>query len=72
VWPEHGLQNNIVVTAIESRLGEVLVPCDHWGKFDLPYPPVLLGDQSIVAHAASFAQIANQSAWHRAPPGGGG
>ena len=71
MWPEHGLENNIVVTAIESSAGEVLVPCDHWGTFDLPSPPLLRGDQSVVAHAPSFAQIANQSAWHRAPPGGG-
>jgi hypothetical protein len=71
VWPEHGLENNIVVTAIESREGEVLVPCDHWGTFDLPSPPILLGDQSVVAHAPSFAQIMNRSAWRRAPSGGG-
>jgi hypothetical protein len=71
VWPEHGLENNIVVTAIESREGEVLVPCDHWGTFDLPSPPILLGDQSVVAHAPSFSQIMNRSAWRRAPSGGG-
>ena len=31
MWPLHGLFNNIVVSAIETSTGEVLIPADHWG-----------------------------------------
>ena len=71
IWPEHGLENNNIATAIETTTGEVMIPCDHWGTIHLPKPPVELGDQSIVQHVASFADMFNASAWHRAPLTGG-
>jgi sulfatase modifying factor 1 len=63
IWPDHGIEHQIVVTIIKStRTGEVLVPCDHWGYWtDLPYGP-MEGDQSIVQHAP-VERLADPSAW---------
>ena len=40
VWPDHGIAQQIVVTIIKSRKGDVLIPCDRWGT-QLPYGPSL-------------------------------
>ena len=60
IWPDHGIQHQIVVTIIESRKGEVMVPCDRWGVA-LPYGPSL-GSQSIVQRAP-IGRIADSAAW---------
>ena len=49
IWPDHGIEHQIVVTIIKSRKGDVMVPCDHWGM-ELPYGP-MMGDQSIIQRA---------------------
>ena len=49
IWPDHGIEHQIVVTVIKSSRGELLLPCDHWGMA-LPFGP-MEGDQSIIQHA---------------------
>jgi len=65
IWPDHGIEHQIVVTIIESLDGNLLVPCDHWGTPPYTYE----GDQSIVQHAP-LAQVADPTAWTRAGPRG--
>eukprot|EP01043_Picozoa_sp_COSAG02_P054044 COSAG02_NODE_6060_length_3833_cov_12.625603_2_plen_636_part_00 len=60
IWPDHGIEHQIVVTIIKSKRGEVMVPCDHWGM-TLPYGP-MVGDQSIIQHAP-IGRIADPAAW---------
>eukprot|EP00038_Savillea_parva_P001532 m.104777 g.104777 ORF g.104777 m.104777 type:complete len:879 (-) comp10537_c0_seq2:67-2703(-) len=62
IWPDHGIEHQIVVTIIASLDGtNMLIPCDHWGT-----PPYTLeGDQSIVQHAP-MDRLADPSAWTRA------
>ena len=60
IWPDHGIEHQIVVTIIKSRKGDVMVPCDHWGM-ELPYGP-MMGDQSIIQRAP-IGRIADPAAW---------
>ena len=60
VWPDHGIEHQIVVTIIKTRTDELLVPCDHWGSA-VPFGP-MAGDQSIIQHA-NFGRIAEPRAW---------
>ena len=29
IWPDHGIEHQIVVTIIKSQKGDVLVPCEY-------------------------------------------
>merc|ERR1719199_2297138 len=31
IWPDHGVEHQVVVTIIKSSKGEMLMPADHWG-----------------------------------------
>lgn len=58
IWPEHGIEHQIVVTVLLNSHKQVMVPCDHWGT-----PPFAKsGDQSIVQHAP-LADIYSPTAW---------
>ena len=63
IWPQHGVEHQVVVTVIKNRGGGVMVPCDHWGT----QPFVYRGDQTVVQHAP-ITQLYNQSAWHVESP----
>lgn len=66
IWPDHGVEHQVVVTIIKSSKGEMLMPADHWG--DQPF--IYKGDQSVIQHAP-FDRVFEQSAWHTRPTNGG-
>jgi len=66
IWPDHGVEHQVVVTIIKSSKGELLMPADHWG--DEPF--IYKGDQSVIQHAA-FERVFEQAAWSTRPPGVG-
>lgn len=66
IWPDHGVEHQIVVTIVKSSNGELLLPTDHWG--DEPF--IYKGDQSVIQHAP-FDRIFDKDAWSVQPTGGG-
>lgn len=58
IWPEHGIDHQIVVTVLKSTKGEFLVPTDQWGN----EPFEGEGNQDAIHHAP-FGKAFDQKAW---------
>jgi len=66
IWPNHGVEHQVVVTIVKSSKGDLLMPADHWGDQPFAYK----GDQSVIQHAP-FDRVFDQDAWSVRPVGGG-